>query len=62
MTTSPSQRSTFPVPPENDKGKHVYVSVGHGQMMTDPMKPLGLSLWQTDDACADVRGRRAIVR
>ncbi|MDW8806567.1 phosphoenolpyruvate synthase [Streptomyces scabiei] len=25
---------------------HVYVSVGHGQMMTDPMKPLGLSMWR----------------
>ncbi|GAB3558642.1 phosphoenolpyruvate synthase [Spirosoma fluminis] len=27
-------------------GPHVYVSVGHQQMMTDSMKPLGLSLWQ----------------
>lgn len=25
---------------------HVYVSVGHQQMMTDPMKPLGFSMWQ----------------
>ncbi len=25
---------------------HVYISVGHQQMMTDPMKPLGLSFWQ----------------
>ncbi|NBE52574.1 rifamycin-inactivating phosphotransferase [Streptomyces boluensis] len=24
----------------------VYLSVGHQQMMTDPMKPLGLSVWQ----------------
>ncbi|MFD7027864.1 rifamycin-inactivating phosphotransferase [Streptomyces sp. NPDC059917] len=24
----------------------VYVSVGHGQMMTDPMRPLGYSMWQ----------------
>jgi phosphoenolpyruvate synthase/pyruvate phosphate dikinase len=30
----------------NDQENHVYVSVGHQQMMTDPMKPLGLSLWQ----------------
>jgi pyruvate,water dikinase len=29
-----------------DGENHVYVSVGHGQMMTDPMKPLGLSVWQ----------------
>ena len=36
----------FPVPEANDHGNHVYISVGHQQMMTDPMKPLGLSLWQ----------------
>ncbi|MBI3256445.1 MAG: phosphoenolpyruvate synthase [Actinobacteria bacterium] len=36
----------FPIPPANDDNNHVYVSVGHQQMMTDPMKPLGLSLWQ----------------
>ena len=36
----------FPIPAAGDGENHVYVSVGHGQMMTDPMKPLGLSLWQ----------------
>ncbi|HVI44108.1 MAG TPA: phosphoenolpyruvate synthase [Chitinophaga sp.] len=36
----------YPIPTANDKEYHVYVSVGHQQMMTDPMKPLGLSLWQ----------------
>ncbi|MFE0458604.1 rifamycin-inactivating phosphotransferase [Kitasatospora sp. NPDC058965] len=36
----------FPVPAREDRENHVYVSVGHGQMMTDPMKPLGLSVWQ----------------
>jgi phosphoenolpyruvate synthase/pyruvate phosphate dikinase len=36
----------FPVPTADDDGRHVYVSVGHQQMMTDPMRPLGLSLWQ----------------
>ncbi|MFD9303347.1 rifamycin-inactivating phosphotransferase [Streptomyces sp. NPDC060048] len=38
----------FPVPvSENgDQDNHVYVSVGHGQMMTDPMRPLGFSMWQ----------------
>jgi len=35
----------FPVPVVGDGENHVYVSVGHQQMMTDPMKPLGLSLW-----------------
>ncbi|MFG3115611.1 rifamycin-inactivating phosphotransferase [Streptomyces sp. NPDC048197] len=36
----------FPIPEAGDQENHVYVSVGHQQMMTDPMKPLGLSLWQ----------------
>ncbi|MGW0434837.1 rifamycin-inactivating phosphotransferase [Micromonospora sp. NPDC003197] len=35
----------FPIPAAGDADNHVYVSVGHQQMMTDPMKPLGLSLW-----------------
>jgi phosphoenolpyruvate synthase/pyruvate phosphate dikinase len=36
----------FPIPAAEDRDNHVYVSVGHQQMMTDPMKPLGLSLFQ----------------
>jgi pyruvate,water dikinase len=36
----------YPIPEANDQENHVYVSVGHQQMMTDPMKPLGLSIWQ----------------
>ncbi|MEU3216245.1 rifamycin-inactivating phosphotransferase [Streptomyces sp. NPDC006971] len=36
----------FPIPETGDRENHVYVSVGHGQMMTDPMKPLGLSVWR----------------
>jgi phosphoenolpyruvate synthase/pyruvate phosphate dikinase len=36
----------FPIPATGDHGNHVYVSVGHQQMMTDAMKPLGLSMWQ----------------
>ncbi|WP_375102974.1 phosphoenolpyruvate synthase [Paenibacillus sp. RS8] len=35
----------YPIPEVNDQEKHVYVSVGHQQMMTDPMKPLGLSFY-----------------
>lgn len=35
----------FPIPETNDQENHVYVSVGHQQMMTDPIKPLGLSIW-----------------
>src|SRR5439155_6860572 len=29
----------FPIPGSGDRENHVYVSVGHQQMMTDPMKP-----------------------
>jgi rifampicin phosphotransferase len=36
----------FPIPAVGDRENHVYVSVGHQQMMTDPMKPLGISVWQ----------------
>lgn len=36
----------FPVPERDDEENHVYVSVGHQQMMTDAMKPLGLSMWR----------------
>ncbi|GAA0134517.1 phosphoenolpyruvate synthase [Paenibacillus sp. YSY-4.3] len=35
----------FPIPEANDQENHVYISVGHQQMMTDPMKPLGLSFF-----------------
>jgi phosphoenolpyruvate synthase/pyruvate phosphate dikinase len=35
----------YPIPEANDEVNHVYVSVGHQQMMTDPMKPLGISVW-----------------
>ncbi len=36
----------FPIPEANDQENHVYISVGHQQMMTDPIKPLGISFWQ----------------
>ncbi len=36
----------YPIPEASDQEHHVYVSVGHQQMMTDAMKPLGISLWQ----------------
>src|SRR5437588_10018547 len=49
----------FPIPAAGDRGNHVYLSVGHQQMMTDPMKPLGLSLWQltTPRPMAEAGGR-----
>jgi pyruvate,water dikinase len=36
----------FPIPETGDRENHVFVSVGHQQMMTDPIKPLGISVWQ----------------
>ncbi|MEK5235665.1 phosphoenolpyruvate synthase [Paenibacillus sp. FSL L8-0470] len=36
----------YPIPEANDQENHVYVSVGHQQMMTDPIKPLGISVWK----------------
>jgi rifampicin phosphotransferase len=49
----------FPIPAAGDGGNHVYVSVGHQQMMTDAMKPLGLSMWQltTPRPMAEAGGR-----
>lgn len=52
----------FPIPETGDQENHVYVSVGHQQMMTDPMKPLGLSFWQmTTPAPMAVAGGRLFV-
>lgn len=36
----------FPVPETADRDLHIYLSVGHQQMMTDAMRPLGISMWQ----------------
>src|SRR5688500_1617926 len=49
----------FPIPEAGDGENHVYVSVGHQQMMTDPMKPMGLSFWQltTPRPMAEAGGR-----
>jgi pyruvate,water dikinase len=35
----------FPIPAMNDQDNRVFVSVGHNQMMTNAMKPLGLSFF-----------------
>jgi pyruvate,water dikinase len=36
----------FPIPARSDGDNHVYISVGHQQMMTDAMKPLGIAFWK----------------
>jgi len=38
---------SLPVPRPDDDRLHVYLSLGHGQAMTDPMPPLALDLWET---------------
>ena len=35
----------YPVPNINDGKNHIYMSMGHQQMMTDVMKPLGISFF-----------------
>jgi pyruvate,water dikinase len=35
----------YPIPQANDQENHIYISVGHQQMMTDAIKPLGLSFF-----------------
>ena len=35
----------YPIPAASDRENHLYLSVGHQQMMTDPIKPLGLSFF-----------------
>ena len=46
MVQSRPITTLYPIPQAQDQKKHVYVSVGHQQMMTDRMKPLGWSVWQ----------------
>ncbi len=36
----------YPIPEVDDEENHVYVSVGHQQMMTDPIRPLGMSIFR----------------
>jgi phosphoenolpyruvate synthase/pyruvate phosphate dikinase len=49
----------FPIPEAADRENHIYISVGHQQMMTDAMTPLGLSFWQmtTPAPMAEAGGR-----
>ncbi|HEY6459594.1 MAG TPA: phosphoenolpyruvate synthase, partial [Polyangiaceae bacterium] len=52
----------FPVPEAGDDENHVYLSVGHQQMMTDAMRPLGIALWQmTTPRPMNVTGGRLFV-
>jgi rifampicin phosphotransferase len=52
----------YPVPEERDQAPRVYVSVGHQQMMTDAMRPLGLSFWlMTTRAAMRTAGGRLFV-
>lgn len=52
----------YPVPEAQDHEQHVYVSVGHNQMMTDAIKPLGLSFFLlTTPAAMHTAGGRLFV-
>lgn len=45
MVQSRPITTLYPIPTAKDQENHVYISVGHQQMMTDAMKPLGLSFF-----------------
>ncbi len=52
----------YPLPEQTGDAPHVYISVGHQQMMTDAMKPLGISVWLlTTPAPMRVAGGRLFV-
>jgi len=51
----------FPIPAASDEENHVYMSVGHQQMMTDAMRPLGISVWQMMNAGMREAGGRLFV-
>jgi len=62
MVQSRPITTLYPIPESNDPGNHVYVSVGHNQMMTDAMKPLGLSFFLlTTPASMRIAGGRLFV-
>lgn len=51
----------YPVPKVADDKTHVFLSVGHSQMMTDPIRPLGISFFQllgSDDMIMEQAGGR----
>ncbi|WP_028776059.1 phosphoenolpyruvate synthase [Shimazuella kribbensis] len=53
----------YPIPEAKDKENHVYVSIGHQQMMTEPIKPLGISLFHflTPDQPQNIAGGRMFI-
>ncbi|GGJ03176.1 phosphoenolpyruvate synthase [Paenibacillus hunanensis] len=52
----------YPIPESTEPGNRVYLSVGHQQMMTDVMRPLGLSFFlRTTRAPMRVAGGRLFV-
>lgn len=62
MVQSRPITTLFPIPEVNDRENHVYVSVGHQQMMTDAIKPLGLSFFLlTTQALMRTAGGRLFV-
>lgn len=47
----------LPEPKSKDEALHLYVSLSHAQVMTDPIKPLGIAIWRAlFPAGRDARG------
>jgi len=51
----------FPIPAADDGENHVYLSVGHQQMMIAPLRPLGISVWQLTTSGMHEAGGRLFV-
>lgn len=51
----------FPIPEADDDGPHVYLSVGHQQMYTAPLRPLALSIRKLSNAGMREAGGRQFV-
>lgn len=45
----------YPIPADNDGKNHIYTSLGHQQMMTDAIKPLGISFFRLLSQSAPLR-------
>ncbi len=62
MVQSRPITTLYPIPEASDQENRVYLSVGHQQMMTDPIKPLGLSFFLlTTPAPMRIAGGRLFV-
>lgn len=47
----------LPAPRPTDEALHLYISISHAQVMTDPIKAMGISMWQLAFPTLKVDGR-----